>query len=732
MQSISSRAFISAMMVASGLFAQQNLSENYVPLKSQGTLPEVFTQDIKKVVKQDITDLNKSKDNDKNLKSTYFTEANYEIEKIVKSGNTLINDEVSLYLNRLADVLLKNNPTLRNELHIYALKSSVVNAYSYDKGYIFIDLGLIAQAETEAQLAYILSHEISHYTKKHNIQGYVKNEKIDRDHYSGKSYDDKLLEKCQYSKEFESEADLEGFKLFELSNYNFTQAEKAFDVLQYAHLPFELVEFKKSFLETDYFKIPDAYQLKEVSSIKNNANEDDSKSTHPNTAKRKVAIGELIKNRNNSGRVDYILSEKDFMYVRDLARFEMCRLYLKNRDYPNAFYAAYILEQKYPNNQYLAEVISKCLYAISLYDKGDVRYNKDSHLSDGIVGHSEIESYPQQIYFLINKMPANEWTIMSLNYIYRSHKKFPNSVPLNAMADSMFTLIKNVSWGISDFVRTDQKKAAETVVKKDTVVKEIKSKTDMIANIQQERINNNHDTAYYKDIYLDLFMNDKEFVSKFPAASNVEFTPSSGSGFGDYKPSRNNDYVKTEVKRKKKGKKGDNIENNVKIEKVILLEPFYIQIDRAADKIDNLSSDQKQEKLIETVKTIAEKENFQTVALDPGLLTSGDVDKVNDYSVLNDWFFEKFDGDRNSDGVPIFNTDQVENLVKKYGTSYVLKIGIISLKGGRKRTWFYSGIIDLKTNKEVFKLYEVFREKDTRDLINSKIYQTFFELKHGK
>lgn len=62
--------------------------------------------------------------------------------------------------------------------------------------------------------------------------------------------------------ENESEADLEGFKLFEGSTYNFDQAKKAFGVLQYADLPFELVEFKRNFLETESMKLPNGYFLK--------------------------------------------------------------------------------------------------------------------------------------------------------------------------------------------------------------------------------------------------------------------------------------------------------------------------------------------------------------------------------------------------------------------------------------------------------------------------------------
>ncbi|MES2763538.1 MAG: M48 family metallopeptidase [Bacteroidota bacterium] len=713
-------------------FSQQNLKDNYTPLKSSGQLPDVFTQNIRNVIQNDISELNKNGEKDRSLKSTYLLEANYEIEKIVKSGNALINDEVTNYLNKLADVILKNNPALRNELHIYTLKSPVVNAYSYDKGYIFIDVGLIAQVETEAQLAYILCHEISHYTKKHHINGYVQNKKLDRKNYDRNS-EEKLIEKCQYSKESESEADVEGFRMFEQTDYNLKQAEKAFDVLQYAHLPFELVEFKKTFFELEKYKLPNGYFLKDVSSIKNNSNEDDTKLTHPNTAKRKQAIGDLIANRSNSGKVNAVVGQTQFEYIRDISRLELCRLYLKRRDYPNALYAAYILQTKYPNNQYVVETIAKCMYALSLYGKGKVRYNSDSYLENGIPSHSDVESYPQQLYHLVNKMPANEWTIMSLNYVYRAHKKFPSSQILTAYSDSLFKMMGQINWGIKDFVRLEKKEEVVKKVQDSIIVKdEGSSKTDMIATIQKENNFKNYDTAYYKEAYVDLFVNDKEFVGKFPASGIDDGTVTS-SGFSSYSSGNSPKNTEVKKKKKKKSKHGEYINSENKIQKVLLLEPFYFKIDESKeDEYQYLTSDKKQENYIVTVNKCAEKQNFALVTLDPGLISPGEVDKLNDYSTINDWFSEKFDSDNGE--APIFNTNEINALIAKYGTQYVLKTGIVNYKSkrGRKRTYFYAFVYDIKNNEMVYKKFETFRDKDAKDLVHAKIYQSLYELKHAK
>ena len=694
-----------------------------MPLKSSGTLPDVFTQNIRNVIKDDITELNKQKDNNKSLKKTYLTETNYEIEKIVKSGNTLINDEVTTYLNKVVDVVLKNNSALRNELHVYTLKSPVVNAYSYDKGYVFINIGLIAQAETEAQLAYILCHEICHYTKKHHINGYVDTKKIERNGYDGKTKSDVLIEKCQYSKEKESEADIEGFKLFEQTNYNLKQAEKSFDVLQYAHLPFELVEFKKSFFETDNYIIPKGYFLKEVSSIRNNSNEDDTKRTHPNTAKRKVSIADLIGNRDNSNKVDYVLGKEQFEYIRDLARMELCRLYLKRRDYPNALYAAYNLANKFPENQYVKEIIAKCLYAISLHGKGIIKYDSDSYLDNGFPSYTDIESYPQQMYHFIGQMPTNEWTIMSLNYVYRLHQKYPSNKQLSAYSDSLLKLIGQTNWGITDFVRVKKKPLLRDTLLLDSINAKIetKSKTDLIANLQKENTVKIEDTVYYKDAFVDLFMNDTEFASKFPSANAL--SAQTNSGFSAYNSGSSS-----------KGKNEESIKAKAKIEKVLLLEPFYLKVDDSKpEEFQYTESDERQEQFITTVNDCAKKLNFETVTLDPGLVTSSEVDKINDFSVINDWFAEKFDANDKDKNI-IFNTNEIDNVIAKYGTQYVMKIGIVNYrsKTGIKRTYYYGFIYDIKDNDIVYKRYVIYRDKDSKDLINAKVYQTFHELKHSK
>ena len=69
--------------------------------------------------------------------------SNYFLRDLLLSGDVLVNDPLGNYVNRVADELLKNDPELRKQIHIYVIKSPHVNAHAFDKGFIFINVGLL-------------------------------------------------------------------------------------------------------------------------------------------------------------------------------------------------------------------------------------------------------------------------------------------------------------------------------------------------------------------------------------------------------------------------------------------------------------------------------------------------------------------------------------------------------------------------------------------------------------
>jgi predicted Zn-dependent protease len=87
-------------------------------------------------------------------------------------GGRYEDDPLQGYVSRVGQALAKNAelPTLKFTFTV--LNAPDVNAFALPGGYIYITRGLIALADTEAQLAGVLAHEIGHVTARHAAQRY--------------------------------------------------------------------------------------------------------------------------------------------------------------------------------------------------------------------------------------------------------------------------------------------------------------------------------------------------------------------------------------------------------------------------------------------------------------------------------------------------------------------------------------------------------------------------------
>ncbi|MBI3235506.1 MAG: M48 family metalloprotease, partial [Bacteroidetes bacterium] len=226
--------------------------DNYKPLKCKGAVPEDFKKYASEKYDQESKKIDESKDKKRSQKRSekrFTLNSSFQITDLLFSGRVLFGDPTTAYINKIADVLLKDDQELRSKLRFYVIKSDVVNAFTTQEGIIFINLGMLAQVNSEAELAFVISHEIGHYAKNHVLQGYLEKEKIKkgRGEYSKMELKDRIEEFYRYSKENESEADQWGYELYKKSNYSSEAISKLFDVLLYSYLPFDEIEFNFDF-----------------------------------------------------------------------------------------------------------------------------------------------------------------------------------------------------------------------------------------------------------------------------------------------------------------------------------------------------------------------------------------------------------------------------------------------------------------------------------------------------
>lgn len=87
-------------------------------------------------------------------------------------GGPYRNAEVQSYVQALGRRLAANTEIPGITYTFTVLDSEVVNAFALPGGYVYVTRGLLALANSEAQLAGVLGHEIGHVTARHTAERY--------------------------------------------------------------------------------------------------------------------------------------------------------------------------------------------------------------------------------------------------------------------------------------------------------------------------------------------------------------------------------------------------------------------------------------------------------------------------------------------------------------------------------------------------------------------------------
>src|SRR5438270_13100195 len=112
----------------------------------------------------------------------------YSLEKEIALGKQLaqeverqakiVDDPViAEYVNRVGQNLVRNSDA-KVPFTIKVLDSEEVNAFALPGGFFFVNSGLILKAESEAELAGVMAHEIAHVAARHGTKQATKGEII--------------------------------------------------------------------------------------------------------------------------------------------------------------------------------------------------------------------------------------------------------------------------------------------------------------------------------------------------------------------------------------------------------------------------------------------------------------------------------------------------------------------------------------------------------------------------
>lgn len=96
-----------------------------------------------------------------------------ENQNILREYGGVIKDQaLSNYVSGIGQRLVKNTERPEVQYKFVVLDSPVVNAFALPGGYVYVTRGVVALANSEAQLAAVIAHEIGHVTARHAAERY--------------------------------------------------------------------------------------------------------------------------------------------------------------------------------------------------------------------------------------------------------------------------------------------------------------------------------------------------------------------------------------------------------------------------------------------------------------------------------------------------------------------------------------------------------------------------------
>lgn len=87
-------------------------------------------------------------------------------EEVERSAQLIADPVVTEYVNRLGQTIVRNSDA-RVPFTIKVVDNEEVNAFALPGGFFYVNSGLILAAESEAELASVMAHEVAHVAARH-------------------------------------------------------------------------------------------------------------------------------------------------------------------------------------------------------------------------------------------------------------------------------------------------------------------------------------------------------------------------------------------------------------------------------------------------------------------------------------------------------------------------------------------------------------------------------------
>lgn len=147
-------------------------------------------------------------------------------EQVLSEYPLYNNPQVQQYVSNLGQELVANSNSRDIPFNFQVVVSDQINAFATPGGFVYVTTGLVQAAETRAQLASVIAHEIAHINEKHGVKG-LKQAVAARGIANTVGLETSTLAPIAYqlavdlprSRSFEYEADSSGLEILQQAGY---------------------------------------------------------------------------------------------------------------------------------------------------------------------------------------------------------------------------------------------------------------------------------------------------------------------------------------------------------------------------------------------------------------------------------------------------------------------------------------------------------------------------------
>jgi predicted Zn-dependent protease len=91
-------------------------------------------------------------------------------QQVLKENSRYADEKLQAYVQQVGERVAAHSHRSNLQYHFTVVDSPDINAFALPGGYIYINRGLLAYLNSEAELAAVLGHEVGHVTARHSVQ----------------------------------------------------------------------------------------------------------------------------------------------------------------------------------------------------------------------------------------------------------------------------------------------------------------------------------------------------------------------------------------------------------------------------------------------------------------------------------------------------------------------------------------------------------------------------------